>query len=366
MRVVAAHEHGAGKRAQMLLGRAAERRARAGERVGEQRGQRPLLGARAHLLVVEARVDAHVARVIRREEGLERHIGALEVVEMACGDELASAAPDARLLVGHEEEVAREDVRRLAARGLGHHLVEGPRGKLARREERAEVHRAVELGREAARAVEVDGEARDEADVVGDVHETALHARAVAHEHAARKSERAVQPRVVEHASVGLDVEAEIPLRPLERGRRLHLVGGRVAVGGGQLEVVAALGGARPRPSTPRRSSCCGRCSSARPPPWPTPRPREGRRTRRRRGGARMAATVWNTLGHARTNSTSPAATSFSLIGLLRSAVMRPSSLALLGAAGASRRTPSRVRTPRLPTHALPGTYTPPPDAYAI
>ena len=68
----------------MLLGRAAERRARAGERVGEQRGQRPLLGARAHLLVVEARVDAHVARVIRREEGLERHIGALEVVEMAC------------------------------------------------------------------------------------------------------------------------------------------------------------------------------------------------------------------------------------------------------------------------------------------
>ena len=80
MRVVAAHEHGAGKRAQMLLGRAAEHRARAGERVG----QRPLLGARAHLLVVEARVDAHVARVIRREEGLERHIGALEVVEMAC------------------------------------------------------------------------------------------------------------------------------------------------------------------------------------------------------------------------------------------------------------------------------------------
>ena len=108
----------------------------------------------------------------------------------------------------------------------------------SRREERAEVNGTVELGGAPALAVEVDGHARDDGHVAVRGKQAALHAVSLADEGTSRHAERAVEPGVVDHATIGLHVKAQVVTRTGKLGHRLDLEARGVPVGGGQLEVV--------------------------------------------------------------------------------------------------------------------------------
>ena len=239
VRVVAAHHEGAGNGAAVLLLRLAEGGVHAHEHVFEEGGHGALLGVAADLLVVEARIDVYLVFICAAgKKTLERGVGAGKVVELRRADELAGGPPNPRRLAVIDEEVAREHIRGAHAKVVGNHLVEGAGGKLACREERHEVFRAVELKPAVHLAVEVDGHAGNKRHVAARVVEAARHTRALADEHATGDAERAVEPGVVDHAAVGLDVEPQVIGRSLELGHGLDLEDRRVAVSGSYLEVV--------------------------------------------------------------------------------------------------------------------------------
>ena len=207
----------------------------------QEGGHGALLGVGAHLLVVKARVDADVVGVLGREERLQGHVGAAQVVQLGRAHKLRGAgrpAPGHGFLAVAEEGVAGQHLPGLHAQLVGDHRVEGALAEVSRREERAEVNGPVELGVAATLAVEVDGHARDDGHVAIRGKQAALHAVALAHEGAPGHAERAVEPGVVNHAAVGLHVKAQVLAGAGQLGHRLDLEAGRVTVGGGQLEVV--------------------------------------------------------------------------------------------------------------------------------
>ena len=239
VRVVAAHHEGAGNGAAVLLLRLAEGGVHAREHVLKKGGHGALLGVAADLLVVEARIDVYLVFICAAgKKTLERGVGAGKVVELRRADELAGGPPNPRRLAVVDEEVAREHVGGLHAEVVGNHLVEGAGGKLACREERHEVFRAVELKPAVHLAVEVDGHAGNKRHVAARVVEAARHTRALADKHATGDAERAVEPGVVDHAAVSLDVQAQVIDRALELGHRLDLELGRVPMRSRDLKVV--------------------------------------------------------------------------------------------------------------------------------
>ena len=125
-------------------------------------------------------------------------------------------------------------------------------GKGRRRDDRAEVARAIGGEAPVDAAVEVHGEARDERDRAVKRHEPALHAAPDPYEGAARERERAVEPRVIDHAPVGLDVQALNARGPLQKRVALELERGRVAVRRGDLKMVTGGPAGRARAHRPR------------------------------------------------------------------------------------------------------------------
>ena len=76
----------------------------------------------------------------------------------------------------------------------------------------------------------MDGKARDNSDLALGGKQAALNAVTLAHQHAARKCQRAIEPGVVDHAAVGLGVQAQRLARAVELGHGLNLKRRRIAV----------------------------------------------------------------------------------------------------------------------------------------
>ena len=79
---------------------------------------------------------------------------------------------------------------------------------------------------------------RNERDVAGRIVQPAFDAPAFAHEHTARQTKRLVKPCVVDSATVHLGIQAHVLARTLELTLRLELKRRRVAMRGGDLEMV--------------------------------------------------------------------------------------------------------------------------------
>ncbi len=135
-------------------------------------------------------------------------------------------------------KVAGQDVLGAGAHALGNHAVEVLLVQATGREERAEVDGLVERLAVVHGAIEVDGHAGNEQQVAVGGEEAALDARSCAHQDAAGERQRLVEPGVVNHAAVALDVKTQVLLGSLEHGHGFHLVGGGVRVGRRHLEVV--------------------------------------------------------------------------------------------------------------------------------
>ena len=86
----------------------------------------------------------------------------------------------------------------------------------------------------------MDGKARDNSDLALGGKQTALNTVALAHQHAARERQRAIEPGVVNHAAVGLGVQTQRLARAVELGHGLNLKRRRVAVRRRQLKMIVA------------------------------------------------------------------------------------------------------------------------------
>ena len=84
----------------------------------------------------------------------------------------------------------------------------------------------------------MDGKARDNSDLALGGKQTALNTVALAHQHAARERQRAIEPGVVNHAAVGLGVQAQRLARTVKLGHSLDLKRRRIAVRRRQLKMI--------------------------------------------------------------------------------------------------------------------------------
>ena len=87
-------------------------------------------------------------------------------------------------------------------------------------------------------AVHMDGKTRDDSDLALGGKQAALDTVALAHQHAARECQRAVEPGVVDHAAVCLGVQAQRFARAVKLGHSLDLKRRRVAVRRRQLKMI--------------------------------------------------------------------------------------------------------------------------------
>ena len=84
----------------------------------------------------------------------------------------------------------------------------------------------------------MDSKARNDSDLALGGEQAALNTVAFAHQHAARKRQRAVEPGVVDHAAVGLGVQAQRLARAVELGHGLDLKRRRIAVRRRELKMI--------------------------------------------------------------------------------------------------------------------------------
>ena len=84
----------------------------------------------------------------------------------------------------------------------------------------------------------MDGKARDNSDLALGGKQAALNAVTLAHQHAARERQRAIEPGVVDHAAVGLGVQAQRLARAVELGHGLDLKRRRIAVRRRELKMI--------------------------------------------------------------------------------------------------------------------------------
>ena len=144
--------------------------------------------------------------VFGRKERLEGNVGAGQVVEAGGGDEFVAQTPHARALAVHQEQIACQHVFGCNVHTRSYHFVEGARCKLACREERAQVDRAVRREAGIRLTVQVNGDARDD-EQVGIRREQATFDAAVrAHHDAAGHRQRLVEPGMVHDAAICFDV----------------------------------------------------------------------------------------------------------------------------------------------------------------
>ena len=86
----------------------------------------------------------------------------------------------------------------------------------------------------------MDGKARDNSDLTLGGKQAALNTVAFAHQHAARERQRAIEPGVVDHAAVGLGVQAQRLACTVEFGHGLDLKRRRIAVRRRELKMIVA------------------------------------------------------------------------------------------------------------------------------
>ena len=86
----------------------------------------------------------------------------------------------------------------------------------------------------------MDGKARDNSDLALGGKQAALNTVAFAHQHAARERQRAIEPGVVDHAAVGLGVQAQRLACTVEFGHGLDLKRRRIAVRRRELKMIVA------------------------------------------------------------------------------------------------------------------------------
>ena len=110
--------------------------------------------------------------------------------------------------------------------------------KLAGTDERAQVDSSVGSKALVDATVHMDSKARDNSDLALGGKQAALNAVALAHQHAARECQRAVEPGVVDHAAVGLGVQAQRLACAIELGHGLDLKRRRIAMRRRELKMI--------------------------------------------------------------------------------------------------------------------------------
>ena len=238
MRVVAAHKHRGGKCAMVRLVVKAQRSVDAAQRVGQERRHGALLGLGANLLVIKAAEDRDVMRILGTQKCLQRGIGAGQVVKLGRRDKLVGPAPNARILTIDQEQVATQNLLGLNVQFVSDQCVKISLFKLADADERAQVDGSVGSKALVNAAVHVDGKARNDSDLALGSKQAALDTVALAHQYAARERQRAIEPSVVDHAAVGLDVQTQRLARTVKFGHGLDLKRRRIAVRRRELKMI--------------------------------------------------------------------------------------------------------------------------------
>ena len=238
MCIVAAYKHRGGKCAMVRLVVKAQRSVNAAQRVGQERRHGALLGLGANLLVIEAAEDRDVVRVLGTQKCLQRGVGAGQVIELGRRDKLVSPAPNARILTIDQEQVAAQDLLGLNIQLVGDQGIKIALLKFAGADERAQVDGSVGSKALVNAAVHVDGKARDNSDLALGGKQAALNTVALAHQHATRERQRAIEPGVVDHAAVCLGVQAQRLACAAELGHGLDLKRRRIAVRRRELKMI--------------------------------------------------------------------------------------------------------------------------------
>ena len=238
MRVVAAHEHRSGKRTVIRLVVKAQRPVDAAQRVGQERRHGALLGLGANLLVIEAAVDRDVVRILGTQKCLQRGVGAGQIVKFGRRDKLVGPAPNTCILSIDQEQVAAQNLLGLNVQLVGDQGVKVALLKVTSADERAQVNGSVGSKALVNATVHVDGKARNNGNLALGGKQAALNTVALAHQYATRERQRAIEPGVVDHAAVGLGVQAQRLARTIELGHGLDLKRRRIAVRRRELKMI--------------------------------------------------------------------------------------------------------------------------------
>ena len=110
--------------------------------------------------------------------------------------------------------------------------------KVTSADERAQVNGAIGSKALVNAAVHVDGKARNNGNLALGGKQAALNTVALAHQHAARECQRAIEPGVVDHAAVGLGVQAQRLARAVKLRHGLDLKRRRIAVRRRELKMI--------------------------------------------------------------------------------------------------------------------------------
>ena len=218
----------------------AQRSVNAAQRVGQERRHGALLGLGANLLIIKAAKDRNVVRILGTQKCLQRGVGAGQVVELGRRDKLVGPAPNARILAVDQKQIAAQNLLGLNIQLVGDQGVKVALLKVTGADERTQVNGSVGSKALVNATVHVDGKARDDGDFALGSEQTTLDTVALAYQHAARECQRTVEPGVVDHAAVGLGVQAQRLARAVELGHGLNLKRRRVAVRRRQLKMVVA------------------------------------------------------------------------------------------------------------------------------
>ena len=218
----------------------AQRAVNAAQCVGQEGRHGALLGLGANLLVIKAAKDRDVVRVLGTQKCLQRGVGAGQVVELGRRDKLVGPAPNARILTIDQEQIAAQNLLGLNVQLVGDQGIKITLLEFASADERAQVNGAIGSKALVNAAVHVDGKARNNGNLALGGKQAALNTVALAHQHAARERQRAIEPGVVDHAAVGLGVQAQRLARTVEFGHGLDLKRRRIAVRRRELKMIVA------------------------------------------------------------------------------------------------------------------------------
>ena len=169
-------------------------------------------------------------RVLGTQKCLQRGVGAGQVVELGRRDKLVGPAPNTCILSIDQEQVAAQNLLGLNVQLVGDQGAKVALLKVTSADERAQVNGSVGSKALVNATVHVDGKARNNGNLALGGKQAALNTVALAHQHAARKCQRAIEPGVVDHAAVGLGVQAQRLARAVELGHGLNLKRRRIAV----------------------------------------------------------------------------------------------------------------------------------------
>ena len=168
--------------------------------------------------------------VLGTQKCLQRGVGAGQVVELGRRDKLVGPAPNARILTIGQEQIAAQNLLGLNIQLVGDQGVKVTLLKVTSADERAQVNGSVGSKALVNATVHVDGKARNNGNLALGGKQAALNTVALAHQYATRERQRAIEPGVVDHAAVGLGVQAQRLARAVELGHGLNLKRRRIAV----------------------------------------------------------------------------------------------------------------------------------------